>query len=82
MLTAEQLRAARALIRWDQATVAERAGVSIETIKRLEKMDGPLMSTKTSTLHALEEAFRAGGVAFTNGGEPGVKLVRRLEPSA
>lgn len=80
MLTAEQLRAARALIRWDQATAAERAGVSIETIKRLEKMDGPLLSTKTATLHALEEAFRSAGVAFTNGGEPGVKLVR--SPSA
>ena len=77
MLTAEQLRAARALIRWDQSTVAARAGVSIETIKRLEKMDGPLMSTKSATIHALEQAFRAAGVEFTNGGEPGVKLKRQ-----
>ena len=80
MLTAEQLRAARALIRWEQATVAERAGISIETVKRLEKMDGPLMSTKSSTLHSLEEAFRAAGVEFTNGGEPGVKLKRKEQP--
>ncbi|KQO49976.1 helix-turn-helix domain-containing protein [Methylobacterium sp. Leaf85] len=80
MLTAEQLRAARALIRWEQATVADRAGISIETVKRLEKMDGPLMSTKSSTLHAIEEAFRAAGVEFTNGGEPGVKLKRKEQP--
>ena len=77
MLTAEQLRAARALIRWDQSVVAERAGISIETVKRLEKLDGPLMATKTATLHAIEEAFRVAGVEFTNGGEPGVKLRKR-----
>ncbi|GJE45543.1 helix-turn-helix domain-containing protein [Methylobacterium soli] len=81
MLTAEQLRAARALIRWDQSTLAERAGVSTETIKRLEKMDGPLMTTKSGTLHALEEAFRGAGVQFIpqNGGGPGVRL---KEPQA
>ncbi|GJE57329.1 helix-turn-helix domain-containing protein [Methylobacterium thuringiense] len=79
MLSAEQLRAARALLRWDQATIADHAGVSIETIKRLEKMDGPLMSTKTATLHVLERAFRAAGVDFIpeNGGGAGVRLRRR-----
>jgi transcriptional regulator with XRE-family HTH domain len=77
MLTAEQLRAARALLRWDQATVAERAGVSLETIKRLERLDGPLLATRSSTLDALEKTFRAAGVDFTNGGEPGVKLRKR-----
>ena len=79
LLTAEQLRAARALIRWEQSTVAERAGVSVETIKRLEKLDGPLVATKTATILALEAAFREAGVEFTNGGEPGVKLKRRSE---
>ena len=77
MLTAEQLRAARALIRWEQSTVAEKAGVSVETVKRLEKLDGPLLSTKTATIHALEAAFQEAGVEFTNGGEPGVKLRRK-----
>lgn len=76
MLTAEQLRAARALLRWDQSTIAERAGVSIETIKRLEKMDGPLLSTKTATLHALEKAFEAAGLDFipANGGGAGIRF--------
>lgn len=81
MLTAEQLRAARALVRWDQAKVAERAGVSIETVKRLEKMDGPLLSTKTSTLHALEEAFRGVGIEFIpeNGGGAGIRFRNRAD---
>ena len=38
MLTAEQLRAARAILRLEQKTLAERAGVSVETIKSLAVM--------------------------------------------
>jgi hypothetical protein len=35
MLTSEQVRAVRALLRCDQSLLAEKAGVSVETIKRL-----------------------------------------------
>jgi transcriptional regulator with XRE-family HTH domain len=77
LLTAEQLRAARALLRWDQSTIAEKAGVSIETIKRLERLDGTLLTTKVGTLNAIMKAFRSAGVEFTNGDEPGVKLKKR-----
>ncbi|MGU3284437.1 transcriptional regulator [Methylobacterium mesophilicum] len=76
MLTSEQLRAARAMLRWDQATVAGRAKVSPETVKRLEKMDGPLLATTVATLNALEEAFRAAGIEFLTGNDPGVRLRR------
>jgi transcriptional regulator with XRE-family HTH domain len=74
MLTAEQVRAARALLRWDQAVLAEKAAVSVETIKRLERMDGPLRETRSSTLAAIEQAFVVAGVEFTNGGRPGVRM--------
>jgi transcriptional regulator with XRE-family HTH domain len=76
VLTAEQLRAARALLRWDQARVAAQAGVSIETIKRLERLEGPLLPTRSGTLDALEKAFAAAGVIFIgeNGEGPGVRL--------
>jgi transcriptional regulator with XRE-family HTH domain len=77
LLTAEQLRAARALLRWDQPTVAERAGISVETIKRLERMDGILLSTRVGTLESIVRVFRDAGVEFTNGEEPGVKLKKR-----
>jgi transcriptional regulator with XRE-family HTH domain len=40
MLTAAQLRAARALIGLDQKTLAERSGVSLPTIQRMEASDG------------------------------------------
>ncbi|MCJ2031268.1 helix-turn-helix domain-containing protein [Methylobacterium sp. J-043] len=84
MLTAEQLRAARALIRWDQSDIASRAGVSPETIKRLERMDGPLLATKAATLQALRSAFEAAGVEFipANGGGPGVRLRHAGSPAS
>ena len=42
MLTSEQVRAARALLRIEQRELAERAGVSPETIKRIERTPGPI----------------------------------------
>lgn len=69
MLTAEQLRGARAMLRWEQATIAEKSGVSVETIKRLEKMKGPLTSTRVATLQALKNAYEAEGLKFVAAGE-------------
>jgi len=78
-LTAEQIRAARALLRWDQATLAKAASVSVETIKRLERIDGPLLATKMATIEAIRRALEQGGVEFipANGGGPGVRLKER-----
>lgn len=75
MLTGEQIRAARALARLEQAEVAKDAGVSLETVKRLEKARGPI-SANTSTEAALRRAFDAAGVLFIdeNGQGPGVRL--------
>ncbi|UPT62207.1 MAG: helix-turn-helix transcriptional regulator [Hyphomonadaceae bacterium JAD_PAG50586_4] len=71
---AAQLRAARALLNWSQTRLAETAGLSVETIKRLERMDGPLEATTVATIDAITRALGSAGVEFTNGDEPGVKL--------
>ncbi len=42
MITTRHIKAARALLAWSQETLAERSGVSIPTIKRLEAEDGTL----------------------------------------
>lgn len=78
MLTAEQLRAARALLRWQQKGLAEAAGISLETVKRLEGLNGPV-SAQTNTVIALQSALEKAGVAFIdeNGGGVGVRLSRR-----
>jgi predicted transcriptional regulator len=78
VVTGEQLRGARAMARIEQADLASRAGVSVDTIKRLERTVGPIsanVNTMASIVRVLEEA----GIEFTNGGKPGVRLA--LDPS-
>ena len=78
LITSEQLRAARALVRMDQKQLAEQASVSAQTIKRLEKMDGPL-SGHVGTIVSIQKALEAAGVEFIpeNGGGAGVRLHKR-----
>ena len=59
MMTAAQLRAARALLGIDQRTLADMAGVSLPTIQRLEASDGNvrgIIETLTKVIEALNEA--------------------------
>jgi transcriptional regulator with XRE-family HTH domain len=75
MLTSEQIRAARALLRWEQKDLASASGVSLPTIKRLETKPGPL-NAHGPTIDALSRALGEAGVQFIpeNGGGPGVRL--------
>ncbi|MCG8597975.1 MAG: helix-turn-helix domain-containing protein [Kiloniellales bacterium] len=75
MLTGEQIRAARALLRWEQKDLAQASGVSEQTIIRLEKMVGQV-SGQIGTVQAIKDALETGGVDFIpeNGGGPGVRL--------
>ncbi|WP_324132340.1 transcriptional regulator [Bosea sp. (in: a-proteobacteria)] len=80
MLTSEQMRAARALLRWEQKDVAEASGVSLPSIKRLESKHGPL-AAQERTVEAIRAALVAGGVEFIaeNGGGAGVRLAKRAD---
>jgi len=75
VITSELIRAARALLRWEQRHLAEASSVSLPTIKRLEAKPGILVA-HNSTVAALRGAFEAAGVEFTNGDQPGVRLRR------
>jgi transcriptional regulator with XRE-family HTH domain len=78
MLTGEQIRAARGLARLEQAHLAKSAGISLETVKRLEKVRGSI-SANTGTEAAIRKAFMEIGVIFIdeNGDGPGVRLKKR-----
>ncbi len=80
-LTSEIVRAARMLVRWDQKALAEAAGVSHVTVRRLEAKPGPLVAEKP-TIAKLRAALEGAGVIFVdeNGEGPGVRLRKRVTP--
>ncbi|WP_041921664.1 helix-turn-helix domain-containing protein [Hyphomicrobium denitrificans] len=61
MITAAQMRAARALLGIDQQTLAELAGVSLPTIQRMEASEGNVRGI-VATLMKVVGAFEAAGV--------------------
>jgi transcriptional regulator with XRE-family HTH domain len=61
MITAAQMRAARALLGLDQRELAELSGVSLPTIQRMEASDGNVRGV-VDTLTKVVEAFNAAGV--------------------
>jgi len=61
MITASQLRAARALAGWDQKTLAEKAGVSLPTIQRMEASSGTVRGV-VETLMKIVAALDAADI--------------------
>jgi len=74
-ITSEQVRAARALLRWEQKDLAEASKVSLPAIKRMETVRGPL-AAQARSIEAIIAAFGTAGVIFVeeNGEGPGVRL--------
>jgi transcriptional regulator with XRE-family HTH domain len=91
MITAAQLRAARALLGLDQRALADAAQLSVPTIQRMEASEGIIRGTVDS-LMKLVSALDAAGVeligedAMSGGGGRGVRLkaasvTRRASPT-
>ncbi len=66
------------MLRMDQSALAAASGISVETIKRLERMEGPLSETRVATVNAIQGALEKAGVEFTNGVQPGARLRKSL----
>jgi transcriptional regulator with XRE-family HTH domain len=78
MITAGQVRAARALLGLDQRGLAELSGLSLPTIQRMEASDGVIRGNVDS-LMKLTSALSAAGVALIDDGAvsgPGGRGVR------
>ena len=79
MLSASQLRAARALLGMYQKALAEASGLSLPTIQRMEASDGVIRG-QVESLMKLVTALDAGGVeligegAVSDKGGRGVRL--------
>jgi transcriptional regulator with XRE-family HTH domain len=79
MITSGQLRAARALLGIDQREMAQRCGLSLPTIQRMEASNG-VVRGNVDSLMKLVDALAAGGIeligegASSTGGGRGVRL--------
>jgi transcriptional regulator with XRE-family HTH domain len=67
MMTAAQLRAARALVGLDQKELAAASGLSLPTIQRMEASEGVIRGNVDS-LMKLIAALEAAGVELINEG--------------
>jgi transcriptional regulator with XRE-family HTH domain len=75
LVTTRQIKAARALLAWSQADLADHSGISEPTVARLEAADGEL-GGREDTTQRLRAAIELAGVEFIeeNGGGSGVRL--------
>lgn len=79
MITAAQLRAARALAGIDQRELALKSGLSVPTIQRMEASDGVIRGNVDSLMKLIEALDAVGialigeGASSTHGGR-GVRL--------
>ena len=85
MITASQLRAARALLNIDQRQMAELSDLSVPTIQRMEASDG-VVRGNVDSLMKLVSALDGAGIELFNPGVPstaggrGVRLREHVTP--
>jgi transcriptional regulator with XRE-family HTH domain len=75
VITGRQIAAARTLIGFGQAELADRSSISVPTLKRMEASSGPAAGL-ANNVAAVRQALESAGVEFIaeNGGGPGVRL--------
>ena len=76
MITSLQIRAARALLGWSQAKLAEEAGVAVITVKRLEASEEAFHARFDIVMKVKSAVERAGVVFLGEGFSHGVQLKR------
>ncbi|MDK1389725.1 hypothetical protein ILFOPFJJ_05463 [Ensifer psoraleae] len=80
MITARQTRAARALLGWNQETLADKARISLTALKRLESPSD--LKVYESTRDQVRRTLEAAGIVFIQSSDgEGVMLVRRKHTS-
>ena len=69
MINSAQIRAARGLLKWTQATLAAKAGVSIVTLNMIE---GETVRPRIRTLASIQKVLEVSGVEFINEEDAGL----------
>ena len=80
LTTGNQLKAARALVGMEQFRLAEMTKLNVNTIRNMEAAGSGPIAGRSVNVQTVQRALEEEGIAFLNGGEPGVKL-RRKDPA-
>ncbi len=74
MISAKQIKAARVFLNWEQKDLAEKSGLSLPTIQRMEKLG--LERSQAGNVDKIRRAMEDAGIMFiaANGNGPGVRL--------
>ncbi len=78
MITSDQIRAARALLRWSGRDLAEKTGLGFSTLMRLEVLDG-VPSAQAKTLENIQKAFEKAGIEFIGSPDEGAGVRWQLK---
>lgn len=70
MITSDQIRAARAMLKWSRSDLSERSGVGFSSLLRLESAEG-IPGSHVRTLEAIKKTFEEAGVEFIGTPESG-----------
>ena len=81
MISNLQIRAARALLGWSQQRLANEAGVSAITVKRLEASDETFQA-RFETVMKVKAAVEAAGVVFRAGEDGLIHGVSLRKPAS
>jgi transcriptional regulator with XRE-family HTH domain len=75
MISGQQIRMARAGLRWSIEELARRSEVGDRTIKRLEAMD-EILSANIGTISKIQSCLEAAGIEFigTPDDRPGIRI--------
>jgi transcriptional regulator with XRE-family HTH domain len=75
MITGDQIRDGRSLLRWSARELGEKADVGMATVQRLEAGKTKVGAAKFETLQKIKSALESGGIEFLDDGS-----VKRRKP--
>lgn len=80
MITSCQIRAARALINWSARELAQKSGLGVATVRRMELAEG-VPSSNALNLDQIKKTLELQGVEFIGAPDdrPGVRLVKPIK---
>ena len=75
MITSRQIRAARAMLGWSRQDLADRAIISISTVRRMEEGE---TNHRLNSIECTQKILEEAGIEFSFKGDDGVRLLPKL----